>query len=148
MGEQRGDRLVILAAVRVGPEILVHERVHIVRTELCRESRADGQPAAVLHDDVQEQQPVVELRAAYAPLVEEQVGVLLRVIARGQVVYRDDHYLRAAAIFLERAAGVYYEVLGALAQRTRAVVDIEVLARLGNVRGKRAQRQGGQEQQD
>ena len=71
-----------------------------------------------------------------------------QVIARGQVVYRDDHYLRAAAIFLERAAGVYYEVLGALAQRTRAVVDIEVLARLGNVRGKRAQRQGGQEQQD
>ena len=147
VGEERRHRLVVLPGVGIRPEVLVHERVCIAAGHLIRDARADGQPAAILLDYVQQKQAVVGAGAADAPAVEEQVRVLLGVVARGQVVDGDDHYLRPVAVLLQRAAGVEDQVLGGLAQRPRAVVDVEVRARLRHVRGKGAEGHDGQEQQ-
>ena len=104
--EQRSNGLVILSRVRIGPEIAVHERVDAVSRDLVGNSGSDGEPAAVLLDNVQQEHAVVCAGAAYAPGVEQQVRILLRVVARRQVVYGDDDYLRPVAVFFKRAACV------------------------------------------
>ena len=91
---------------------------------------ADCEPAAVLLHDVEQQHAIVGGIAADAPVVEELPGVLLAVIAAGQIVYRDDNYLGAVALLFQRPGSIVYELLCARRQRPGLVVYVEVLAGL------------------
>ena len=97
-----------------------------------------------------EQQHAVIFRfAADAPGTEEQISILLAVIAVRQVVYRDHDDLRAGAILLERAVDVEDELARALRERAGLVVDVEVVPRagVGYVRGEDREGEDGDGEQ-
>ena len=141
--EERGDSLVILARVGVGPEVLVQEGVDFIGAYVVGEALAYGEPAAVLLHNVEQEHAVIGGFAAYAPVVEKQPGVLLAVIAARQVVYSDYAYLRTVALLLKRSGGEVDELLCALGERPGVICDVKVVARLHNaVRGERAASDG------
>ena len=135
--DEAGHGLIVLAGVRQRPEDSVEQVIDVVRAELALDAGSLDEPAAVLAHDVEQQHAVVFRFAADAPGAEEQVRVLLAVIALGQVVDGDDDDLRAGAILLERAVDVEDELPCAFREGAGLVVDVEVVPRagVGYVRG-------------
>ena len=125
--EEAGDRLVIVAPVKVFPEIFVQHGVHLVTVQQGVQSQSVGEPGLVLLNGQKQEHAVVIFGGAHAPVVKELIGVLVG-IHTVKIVHGDHNDLGALTLLFKGAVVVNDHLLRVIGENVGIVGNIEALA--------------------